>query len=453
MSDTNIQEFTTFDGEGGRDDYQRKPVAERIIQLLTSDVDVSPLVIDGRWGAGKTEFCIKTINLIKEGEKEYQPIYINAFKSDHTDEPLLMLIAEVVKLLPESKQEEWIKKALPALRFGTKVVGKAAVSWLFKQDAAEIADGFKGEAEEVADKLVNHTVEKVLKDHVEAEENITMLKAAIAEVAKDKALIFFVDELDRCRPDYSTSLLETIKHIFDVEGVEFVLVANLEQLQASISHVYGIGVNAKHYLDKFIKYTLVLPVLYDIRNNNHLNSSVEHMLSLLPQRSALKEERFFNLIKNLIEKNNLSLREVETFSRYLSVYGVLTKQNAFGDNFIYGVKLLRIFAVYIYCFHQDLVKKIEDGVVEYEEIVALMDAPSIKTTLSKNHYGSEEVISLVAFLEIDHDRPITDESYGDIDREALKSSLFKYFSQMHFHDPGDYFDIVWRVFNTLKLSV
>ena len=46
--------FLTF---GDRDDFNRKPIAEKIIKLLESDIDVSPLLIDGDWGTGKSEFC------------------------------------------------------------------------------------------------------------------------------------------------------------------------------------------------------------------------------------------------------------------------------------------------------------------------------------------------------------------------------------------------------------
>ena len=64
----NQQDLTTltFKGAHGRDEFRREQVAERVIKLLTSDIDVSPMVIDGDWGTGKTEFCHKLINKFKE---------------------------------------------------------------------------------------------------------------------------------------------------------------------------------------------------------------------------------------------------------------------------------------------------------------------------------------------------------------------------------------------------
>lgn len=39
----------TFDTH---DEFNRKPIAENIIKLLTSPIDLSPMVIDGGWGTG-----------------------------------------------------------------------------------------------------------------------------------------------------------------------------------------------------------------------------------------------------------------------------------------------------------------------------------------------------------------------------------------------------------------
>ena len=41
----------TFDE---RDEFQRRSIAEKAIKLLKSDIEISPMVIDGSWGTGKT---------------------------------------------------------------------------------------------------------------------------------------------------------------------------------------------------------------------------------------------------------------------------------------------------------------------------------------------------------------------------------------------------------------
>lgn len=52
-----------------RDEFKRRVIAEKIINLLMDD-EFSPMVLDGDWGVGKTEFCHKLINLIRADQSK-----------------------------------------------------------------------------------------------------------------------------------------------------------------------------------------------------------------------------------------------------------------------------------------------------------------------------------------------------------------------------------------------
>ncbi|MCE9865808.1 P-loop NTPase fold protein, partial [Raoultella ornithinolytica] len=80
-----------------RDEFRRRVIAENIIKLLKPEADLSPLVIDGDWGTGKTEFSIKLKNLILVQEPESRVIYIDAFKGDHADSPLLLITSAIAR--------------------------------------------------------------------------------------------------------------------------------------------------------------------------------------------------------------------------------------------------------------------------------------------------------------------------------------------------------------------
>ncbi len=67
-----------------------------------------------------------------------------------------------------------------------------------------------------------------------------------------------VDELDRCRPDYAIGFLETTKHIFEVEGVIFLLAVNFSELANSVSALYGTEFDAQQYLRRFVDHVLHL---------------------------------------------------------------------------------------------------------------------------------------------------------------------------------------------------
>ena len=52
-------------------------------------------------------------------------------------------------------------------------------------------------------------------------------------------MVFIIDELDRCRPDFAIRLIERIKHFFDISKIVFVLVIDKTQFSKVICHNYG----------------------------------------------------------------------------------------------------------------------------------------------------------------------------------------------------------------------
>ena len=69
-----------------------------------------------------------------------------------------------------------------------------------------------------------------------------------------------VDELDRCRPTYAVGMLETIKHVFQIEGILFVLTVNRAQLDRSAGVLYGSSSDPdESYFSRFFDVEVSLP--------------------------------------------------------------------------------------------------------------------------------------------------------------------------------------------------
>ncbi len=351
----------TFDE---RDEFKRKSIAEKLIFLLQADIDISPMVIDGSWGTGKTEFCHKLINLMDSNDTHHL-IYIDAFKADHADEPLMTVLAEVINVLPDDdSKESFIKKTLPAVRYGLKTITKAGVAHLLRQDVADIADDFDKEIQKAADKTIDATVQSILKDHVKADKNLKALQNALAEIAATKPIILFIDELDRCRPKFSVDMLEIIKHTFDVEGVSFVLITNIKQLKASINHCYGHAVNAQRYLDKFIKFRFELSSLSERNINSPVLAARKHFFTLAQEKrclpdDCLKNPVFGKAIEHLIKYLSLSLREVETLILHIQIAQTLSNSERFIERQYVGYTWLRLIGVMLVCFRPELLTELK----------------------------------------------------------------------------------------------
>ena len=390
------------------DEFNRKPIAENIIRLLTSPIDLSPMVIDGGWGMGKTEFCQKLIRLMQQQHPDYQPVYIDAFRSDHSGEPLLALLAEIIKACtpedtgdqPSEQRKNITRKVAKAAGFVMKTVAKAAVGHVLKQNTDDLAeelqqiinDGQDADsltetvtdaAATIASHTIDATVEALLKEQIEAEKNLETLKACLKELAADKPIILFIDELDRCRPDYAVDMLEVIKHVFDVENVKVVLVTNTKQLRAAINHRYGAEVDAQKYLDKFLKYSFALPdkVVARIEEERAL-VSIEYFKQLI-QNSRIADELkglteqqiILNFISDMIERNGLSLRETERLVRFLEIYHSLSGGL---NNAIWQYFLLRITGVFIFCFYPSLMDDINKNRTDSKDFARLFNIKSLR---------------------------------------------------------------------------
>ena len=390
--ETQTLENPTFDTQ---DEFNRKPIAENIIRLLTSDIDLSPMVIDGGWGTGKTEFCQKLIRLMQQQHPDYQPVYIDAFRSDHSGEPLLALLAEIIKTCtpedtseqPSEQRKNITRKIAKAARFGIKTVAKAAASHLLKQSTDDLAEEFQqiindgqdadslaetvtDAAATIASHTIDATVEALLKEQIEAEKNLETLKACLKEFAAEKPIILFIDELDRCRPDYAVDMLEVIKHVFDVENVKVVLVTNTKQLRAAINHRYGVEVDAHKYLNKFLKYSFTLPdkvaVPFEVER---ALVSVEYFKQLIRKshiadqlKDLIEENNIMSSISDMIEGGHISLREVEQLVQVLEIYYSLSQE--LNRKLIWEYKLPRIIAIFIFCFCPSLIDDINQNITK-----------------------------------------------------------------------------------------
>ena len=343
-----------------RDDFGRKKIAERIAGALEREAAISPLMLAGDWGGGKTEFIHKTINLFKDKLPSTVSAYLDAYKTDYHDDPLLALSAAVLDAIPQDKKGEVKKKLVPVLKAVGKLGLKAASSWVLKQDATDVVDDFEKDIKKSADKASEALIESVLQDQIDANQHIDSFRYVLEEATKDKQLILFIDELDRCKPTYAVQMLEVVKHVFDVGSVKFVLVVNREQLEASINHHYGSGLDAKRYLDKFINFSITLPEKLNDYGSQHTSVSKVHLRNCIINSEALvsaiyerKGETYLSdTIYDLCRIEGRSLRELETLVRYLEIYQSISAE---GEQLVHSNVLLssaRAFGVYLACFHQ-----------------------------------------------------------------------------------------------------
>ncbi len=257
-------------GELPEDSMGRAEHARNLTRFLIQKGQETSYVLNlnAKWGTGKTYFLRRWV---AEIEHIYPTVYIDAWSSDHSGDPLLTVVSGIKsKLCQLSGTSEFDEKLFKGVAKAVKAAAPAVVRALIKGQLKraginidELGDVFSNDdAAEAGAKLV----EQAIKAHEEASVGVENIKASIQDWLalvvninkRQYPLFIFIDELDRCRPTYAIEMLETIKHIFDMKNVVFVVATDKDQLQHSIRAVYGAEFDSRLYLDRFFTRTITL---------------------------------------------------------------------------------------------------------------------------------------------------------------------------------------------------
>ncbi|WP_265566886.1 KAP family P-loop NTPase fold protein [Serratia grimesii] len=226
------------------------------------------LNVNASWGAGKTWFLRRWSEEVK---KNYPVVFVDAWKSDHSKDPFLSVVSAISKDLEplidvKFKDSAITKKSWLLLKSIAPELTKGIVKKYLSLDIDEVSKAINNNDASSIAGVGAKAVEKLIKFHDETNSSIDDFKEATSKYLdlivnksdKKLPLFIFIDELDRCRPTYAIEMLETIKHIFDMDKVVFVIATDKGQLQHSIKAVYGDGFDSSRYLDRFFNRSITL---------------------------------------------------------------------------------------------------------------------------------------------------------------------------------------------------
>ncbi len=247
------------------DPLSRKKEGEILANLISTLGD-APFVISlkGGWGTGKSVF-LERLGHHLEIKHKIPIVRIDAWKSDYVDDPLIAMTAALSDRLIEisGKTSTSVNTVITGLaKSASKIVLPITVL------AAGLIIPGGGKAVEIASALPS-LAENLLewdrsrKDaETEFRDNLSKAKDRLKshlKSAEKSPVVVIIDELDRCRPDFSIKFLERIKHFFNVPGICFLIATDNQNLPQAVNTVYGAGVNGESYLRKFFDFEFNLP--------------------------------------------------------------------------------------------------------------------------------------------------------------------------------------------------
>ena len=280
----------------------------------------------GNWGSGKSSLMLLLQQSLQEWEKSQQneqhsiilQVYFNSWQFESYDSTKLTMIESILEALDKdiNTRKDVFERAddllarINFLKVGIFILKKAydnltpgwLKKWLPKKDDIDKITG--------KDKY-NNLLEDVTKGNTS--KFIATFRELFEDLVEDmryKAVIVYVDDLDRCDPKRIIGCLEAVKLFVNVKRTAFVIGADERIIEYAISQHYPIQMKKEDisspfsdYLEKLIQLPYKLPRLSD--------NEQETYITLLLCKNHLNEIHF-----NQIHQKYLEFRKTDKHSKY-----------------------------------------------------------------------------------------------------------------------------------------
>jgi hypothetical protein len=282
--------------------------------------------LNAEFGFGKSTFLKMWENDLNTRSEEEATtplaINLNAWESDYCDEPLLPIISALIEAIKakidtpdDDTKFQKLKDAAKDVAWFTVGIGNSIVKEAFKVDP--FAAGKITQEKRDARK---QTPTDLLDAYQKRRHALWNLKESLAEYfgGEQPRAFIFIDELDRCRPDYAVSYLETIKHVFDIHGLVFVLAVDYAHLENSAKSLYGPDLKFPEYFRKFVHRSFELPEPSDVNRSEFARRLTEYYLHNKRTRfTRLKLQESFDCLPDLISALEMTPRQAMEFFRIM----------------------------------------------------------------------------------------------------------------------------------------
>ena len=279
----------------------------------------------GNWGSGKSSLMLLLQQSLHEWEESHQnehsiilQVYFNSWQFESYDSTKLTMIESILEALDKDintrknvfERADDLLARINFLKVGVFILKKAydnltpdwMKKWLPKKDDIDKITG--------KDKY-NNLLEDVTKGNTS--KFIATFRELFEDLVNDmgyKAVIVYVDDLDRCDPKRIIGCLEAVKLFVNVKKTAFVIGADERIIEYAISQHYPIQMKKEDisspfsdYLEKLIQLPYKLPRLSD--------NEQETYITLLLCKNHLSEIHF-----NEIHQKYLEFRKTDKHSKY-----------------------------------------------------------------------------------------------------------------------------------------
>lgn len=263
--------------ETSDDAYTREGIVSDVVDAVCEAKRPITVGVSAPWGAGKTWVLKMIQHRLNRDHLDRVVVWLDAWEAERDGEPMVSLLAalnakinDLVTGLAEERvglgkrlQEGMLQVAEGATSVILKGAGALVEAIKPLQKAAIGVEPVSGIAGGMALKLSEDFIKARLLGENDPEasfkKSLTRLLEMIPLDRSGAKIVFVIDDLDRCTPRFALSLFERIRHLFQADGVAFILGYDPHYLSAAANAVYGERLDGERYFRRFIDLEVPLP--------------------------------------------------------------------------------------------------------------------------------------------------------------------------------------------------
>ena len=251
----------------------RDEFIENVVKIVNQLSDINRgccFAIEGGWGVGKTfvieeiEERLKVIQSEETNCDRYFVFHYNCWQHDYYEEPAVAIISAMLASIKDDEAllskdiDNTIKAGYELAKEKIKEIAGLYIENKIGINLISLADEIKDNKDETED------AENEFDVMFNFSQTIEKVRKKLQEIAAERTIVLFVDELDRCIPQYAIKVLERLHHIFyGLDNVVVIMAIDRKQLEHSVEEMFGVrkdesSIDIERYLKKFIDFSVVL---------------------------------------------------------------------------------------------------------------------------------------------------------------------------------------------------